>query len=186
MSAKLQIEERLRRRKASYLKYHTSKNGKAARQKYKTSEKGKAAAHKYKISERVKALYREHWALGKGKDRRRAYVENNRETIRLAGRRQMRKLRVQVLDQYGRSCACCGESIETFLAIDHINGGGNKHVKSLTTHFYQWLKNNHWPPGFQVLCHNCNQGKRINGICPHQSMRLGEEPNPSPSHLTPQ
>lgn len=25
-----------------------------------------------------------------------------------------------------------------------------------------------WPPGYQVLCHNCNVAKRILGTCPHQ------------------
>lgn len=25
-----------------------------------------------------------------------------------------------------------------------------------------------YPPGFQVLCHNCNFGKSLYGVCPHQ------------------
>jgi hypothetical protein len=35
--------------------------------------------------------------------------------------------------------------------------------------FYQWLIRNAYPPGFQVLCWNCNAGRHINGgTCPHQ------------------
>ena len=72
-------------------------------------------------------------------------------------------------------CACCGESIYDFLAIDHINGGGNAHRKAVTkghgsTEFYRWLIKNNLPEGYQVLCHNCNYGKwRNNGVCPHKS-----------------
>ena len=33
---------------------------------------------------------------------------------------------------------------------------------------YGWLRRNSYPEGFQVLCHNCNLGKKINGgVCPH-------------------
>jgi hypothetical protein len=47
------------------------------------------------------------------------------------------------------------------LSIDHINGGGTKHIKdnkikSLTN----WLKQNNFPEGFQVLCMNCQFIKR--------------------------
>ena len=34
---------------------------------------------------------------------------------------------------------------------------------------YKWLRKNGFPPGFQVLCMNCQHGKRMcRGICPHQ------------------
>ena len=32
----------------------------------------------------------------------------------------------------------------------------------------EWLKRNDYPPGFQVLCHNCNWAKHALGRCPHQ------------------
>jgi len=61
-----------------------------------------------------------------------------------------------------------------FLAIDHIEGGGGQHRESIGkkgTQFYSWLKENGYPPGFQVLCHNCNISKFINGgYCIHQLM----------------
>jgi hypothetical protein len=61
-----------------------------------------------------------------------------------------------------------------FLALDHINGGGNAHRREVTgsakggPKFYYWLRDNNYPPGFQVLCHNCNQAKATYGRCPHQ------------------
>jgi hypothetical protein len=70
---------------------------------------------------------------------------------------------------------CCGETEPLFLTLDHINGGGNKHRREIkesgkgSGSFYEWLKRNGYPPGFQVLCQNCNVGKwRNGGVCPHQ------------------
>lgn len=76
----------------------------------------------------------------------------------------------------GYRCNCCGESNPLFLAIDHINGDGARHRKLLgsdknpasTRRIYQWLRRMNYPAGFQVLCHNCNHGKHLNGnVCPH-------------------
>jgi len=81
-------------------------------------------------------------------------------------RKKSRKL---VFENYGKKCECCGESNIKFLTIDHINGGGRKHRKEIKGHLYSWLVKNNFPNGFQVLCYNCNCGKRINnGICPHK------------------
>jgi len=91
-------------------------------------------------------------------------------------KRWRRALRMKCLLVYGGnppSCACCGESENHFLAIDHINGGGNNHRK---TEGYQdifpWLSVNKFPLGFQVLCHNCNMAKGFYGRCPHEHQRI--------------
>jgi hypothetical protein len=73
----------------------------------------------------------------------------------------------------GYRCACCGETEPMFLALDHINNDGNEHRKLIGStgghKLYKWLKDNHYPAGFQVLCMNCNHGKHRNGgICPHK------------------
>lgn len=74
---------------------------------------------------------------------------------------------------YGGTCRCCSESRNEFLAIDHVNGGGNKHRLELevggSAGFYTWLKRNGFPPVFQVLCHNCNMARSIYGRCPHET-----------------
>ena len=77
------------------------------------------------------------------------------------------------MDKYGGKCACCGESELDFLTIDHIYNDGNEHRKKFNIgpgkETYRWLRRNDYPDGFQVLCFNCNLGKRINkGICPHK------------------
>lgn len=83
------------------------------------------------------------------------------------------KIKNAVFDHYGRSCECCGETLQAFLSIDHIEGGGLQHRKSLgissSTGFYAWLRKSGFPTGFRTLCHNCNMGRQINGgVCPHQ------------------
>jgi hypothetical protein len=73
----------------------------------------------------------------------------------------------------GYVCKCCNEKEKMFLDIDHINNDGAKHRRenNLTSgnQLYIWLRTNNYPPGFQVLCSNCNRGKfRNGGVCPHQ------------------
>lgn len=80
--------------------------------------------------------------------------------------------RMEILQAYGGpepACVCCGEREPLFLALDHINGGGHQQRKELGSGgFYTWLRKNNYPAGFQVLCHNCNFGRQINGgACPH-------------------
>jgi len=80
-----------------------------------------------------------------------------------------------VMDHYGGKCACCGESEPCFLAIDHIEGNGNSHRRKIGkwgSGFFKWLIKNDFPDGFQILCHNCNMGKHLNGgVCPHQQTK---------------
>lgn len=82
-----------------------------------------------------------------------------------------KKCKSEVLEHYGGKCACCGESHVEFLAIDHIDGGGNEHRKKLGksgTTFYFWLRKQGFPDGYRVLCHNCNQSRGYFGYCPHE------------------
>lgn len=80
------------------------------------------------------------------------------------------------MDRYGRVCTCCGESELSFLSLDHVLDDGAKDRRrrgsSRGSCFYQQLKNSGFPLGLQVLCHNCQWGKRINkGFCPHHPER---------------
>jgi hypothetical protein len=87
------------------------------------------------------------------------------------------KDRLSVFEHYGGFvCACCKETEPSFLSIDHIGGGGGTERMRIFRkkyqgghHFYRWLRVNGYPPGYQVLCMNCQQGKRDNGgHCPHE------------------
>ena len=102
---------------------------------------------------------------------------NNRDyycrTCRNAERRAIQQRERQaVLDEYGGKCACCSESYQGFLTIDHINNDGKEHRKTVpAAHLYRWLRKNEYPKdNFQILCYNCNYGKAANGgICPHKT-----------------
>lgn len=94
------------------------------------------------------------------------------------GKTARAKLKATVFAHYGGTCcACCGETEPMFLTLDHIDNdgaafrrkiAGSRLAAGYTT--YRWLAKNGFPPGFQVLCMNCNHGKRMNnGICPHQA-----------------
>jgi hypothetical protein len=84
---------------------------------------------------------------------------------------KLQNLRRFIIFRYGGKCACCGEEREEFLAVDHINGNGNKHRREKGvgsgTAFYRWLRRNNFPEGYQILCHNCNHSFGSYGYCPH-------------------
>lgn len=85
--------------------------------------------------------------------------------------RYQRKLKSEIISHYSPSpphCNCCGETNIEFLTIDHIDGNGAAHRRELNgKKFYNWLRNNNYPDGYQVLCVNCNFAKGANGECPH-------------------
>ena len=80
---------------------------------------------------------------------------------------QARK-KVQIIKYYSKNrmeCRCCGEKNITFLTLDHVNDDGKKDRKK---YLYNFLLDNHFPNGFQVLCYNCNIGKSRFKQCPHK------------------
>jgi ferric-dicitrate binding protein FerR (iron transport regulator) len=90
-------------------------------------------------------------------------------------KRNQDRCRQEVFEAYGGfKCACCGETERLFLSIDHVHNDGAQMRKAKLysgngTGFYQWLRKNGFPDGFQVLCMNCQIGKHKNGgVCPHQ------------------
>lgn len=102
------------------------------------------------------------------------YLEHrDREILRMRNLRK--KLRDETFAAYGGYiCSCCGETNPGFLSLDHIDGGGNEHRRAIGRKsgvgFQYWLKKNGFPPGFQVLCYNCNLGRAFagGGVCPHK------------------
>ncbi len=88
-----------------------------------------------------------------------------------------RKVKTEAFLAYGGFvCKCCGETEEAFLCIDHINNDGNIHRKTFRGPIYRWLKTHGYPEGFQVLCANCNMGKKMKGQCPHQTTNQSTAP----------
>lgn len=93
------------------------------------------------------------------------------------GKELYERMRMEALRKYSvtpyPSCVCCGETVIQFLGLDHINGGGRQHRRTVGNGYayYRWLKKHEWPDGFQTMCHNCNQAKGQCGRCPHEDAR---------------
>lgn len=138
---------------------------KIANRKYRQS-------HKAEIAKRANIWYhknKERLNQGKREWRKK---EENWEKQKRWNKTSETNLRGQVIAGYGGKCACCGETEYHFLDIDHINNDGKPDRERFDDFraFYRWLRKNGFPrDNYQLLCSNCNQGKRRNrGICPHK------------------
>lgn len=93
----------------------------------------------------------------------------NRDKVRAREAIRRKTDREEAISHYGGRCYCCGEMTFEFLAIDHINGGGQLHRREIKRgDICGWLKMKGYPEGFRVLCHNCNASLAYYGYCPHQ------------------
>lgn len=98
-----------------------------------------------------------------------ALKESTMSYKKIDGRKKyQQRVKIEVFSYYSNGtpeCAHCGITDIDILCIDHINGGGNTHKKSLgeggRRNFYWWLRREGFPEGYQVLCRNCNWKKRI-------------------------
>lgn len=97
-----------------------------------------------------------------------------------------KSLRIRVLEglekRRGPGCQCCGYDVpwndeivdkaHMFFTIDHVHNTGNIDRKTLGLKgnaFYKWIIDHDYPNTVQILCHSCNQAKRLNGgVCPHE------------------
>lgn len=84
----------------------------------------------------------------------------------------------------GYECACCGETTKEFLQLDHVNNDGAEHRRAIGgLTIYAWLKKANYPPGFQVLCANCNHAKGHYGECPHKRRKEAKRGRQQGSHF---
>jgi hypothetical protein len=109
------------------------------------------------------------------KEKRKRYRNRNRPILNEKAKVWRLENKQKAFDAYGGRicCWCCENDFDT-LTIDHINNDGAKHRKEVfgairnvrsgsSGSLYLWMKKNNYPPGFQVLCANCNTAKAING-----------------------
>lgn len=133
------------------------------RARYKSQNKEKIAKYNKEWYDKTRVERNAH---------RREYLKNNRHVSRANIKRVQERLRETIVDGYGGVCSCCGESELKFLDIDHINNNGKSDRTKFNSYrtFYRWLRDNGFPKEeYQLLCSNCNQGKRRNGgVCPHK------------------
>lgn len=81
-----------------------------------------------------------------------------------------KRMKEKVLQMYGTSCKCCGESLKEFLTIDHIHSGGRKQLKTFKNSVNKLrliMLKNYNPKEYQILCMNCNFSNGKYGYCPH-------------------
>jgi|SRR6185295_644225 len=91
------------------------------------------------------------------------YANRERSNIRVQEWRDNNKLAaVNVLTNGEGTCRNCGQGDIDVLCIDHINNDGAAHRKQVGWgSMAWWLIKNDYPPGFQVLCYNCNNKKKL-------------------------
>jgi hypothetical protein len=94
--------------------------------------------------------------------------------VRDGNKQSIDTLRDEVYAAYGGYvCACCGVTEPSFLSIDHVYNDGAEHRREenlkTTQQLMAWLRREGFPEGFQILCMNCQWGKRTHGICPHKT-----------------
>lgn len=110
------------------------------------------------LNEKSKKYYREH------KEEKLKWEEEYRT-----------KKKTLVMSYYTKGtmkCQCpkCDIKGINFLTIEHINGGGSMHRKTIKRRgrsFYNWIVKNNYPKEYTVLCWNCNCSKKNGGICAH-------------------
>jgi len=166
------------------------KRGAYDKDKY-ARKKAKRTPAEHEAFKAERREYMKRWRAENG-DRHRGYGITFRKRLiaamnpeelaafRLAEREKTKRLNTILKDDVftaygGWKCACCGEVERDFLTIDHMQNNGSKlrreGVHGHGMQFYRWLKKSGFPPEFQVLCMNCQFGKRMSKdhICPHQA-----------------
>lgn len=134
--------------------------------KCKACEKDKISA-RYKadpagFNARLKAWRADNPEVSKEHSRKNYWTHRDDRLSYDKSRRDER--RRAVLSHYsdGRlACLLCGEDGYEFLCLDHVDGGGNKHRAehnmSASDPTYKRILKEGFPPGFRILCHNCNR-----------------------------
>jgi len=137
-------------------------------QGYRATHKKEMVAWRIRNKERLKRY-------------KKGYYEKNKSALTLQQKGRRDNLKKLVFDHYGRRCNCpkcpTPDIDPLFLTIDHINNDGykergHKNRRGLsTTSIYLKIIRTGFPDTYQVLCWNCNCGKRLNnGICPHLTL----------------
>lgn len=123
--------------------------------------------YREKNKEKLRLKSRRYYQTNKEKfsDIARKYYREHGDIVRAnairTGKILRRKQRMAVLSHYSRgtnACVQCGFSDIRALCLDHINGGGTEQRRKFKTggNVWLWLARHNFPPGYQILCANCN------------------------------
>ena len=89
-----------------------------------------------------------------------AFYARHKDEVLSKNRAYRRGVKERIFAALGDACSLCGFSNLFALQIDHINGGGYKHRKSIgiTNYYNDILKRiQNGSTEFRILCANCNQ-----------------------------
>ncbi len=164
---------------------------KATAKRKRDSPEGQAKAKEQRIkhSARIKAYHSRPDRKAKEKQRKSEPAYQKWEQDARAKENQNR---FNVLQHYSKNlsnsdipcCSCCGQNNHTdFLAIDHIMGIKKMDFepeliklgyssKFVGRTLINWIIENNFPKGFQILCFNCNFSKGMkknNNKCPMEN-----------------
>lgn len=127
-----------------------------------------------KANQRVKRYKAKQCALGNcecgkskipGKSLCQKCLKTNNKRSAIYGRKD----RLLCVEAYGAKCECCGIDVEKYLQLDHIDGGGDEHRRSIFGRkqgpMAKWARQNNFPKILQLLCANCHQAKTRNDPC---------------------
>lgn len=97
-----------------------------------------------------------------------------KECANHAGKLSNRKLKVRVIEMYGGACVCCGYTLVEFLTLDHITPLAESGEKVPIGNRYYHIAEKGYDNNLQVLCYNCNLGKKTGCECPHKNYKVVE------------
>jgi hypothetical protein len=138
----------------------------------------------YRLTHREQILKtQENWRKN-NKEHSHNYYETNKTKILNRSNEHIKDVNFSVIAMYSNFeteklvqpiCACCGETELDFLTIDHINNDGAEQRRKIGNNVLGgwalslWIIKNNFPDDLQVLCGNCQLGKRRNnGVCTHK------------------
>lgn len=100
---------------------------------------------------------------------RKRWRDENKSHVAQIQRNRLAVYKQAVVDAYGGSCECCGETEVIFLTVEHVRKDGQTH-RNVQGNFYRHLMRSGFPKdqGLSILCMNCNWAQRNGAICPHK------------------
>ena len=174
-----------RKKKLAYQRQYRRKNQKKVKEsqrKYRKSHKDELKKihakwrHENKESLKIskKLEYRKHRSRYKRGNQ--AYYQKNKENLKKSANDYHHStkdvVRLEVLRHYSKGkpkCKCCGEKGLPFLTVDHIFGRKKSGDEKRTgRHLITSIRKKGFPPGYQILCWNCNLTKGNYGQCCHK------------------
>ena len=89
--------------------------------------------------------------------------ENYKKTmprVKEKSRLRIKRIRYEILEEFGSKCVCCGISDPDILQFDHIHNDGYKESQHRNP-LVEMHRVGILPHKYQLLCANCNMKKRF-------------------------